>query len=64
MSNPKSRHCTPSPDIKEFLEDEESDGDEPPILINVPQLSGPLAFSKEALQTWGHAHLDHSEQSI
>ncbi len=54
-----------SPDILEMLAKDEEDEDvEPPILLNVPQLPGPLAFSEEALNTWGHAHIDNSEQSI
>ncbi len=35
-----------------------------PVLIDVPMLGSPLAFTLEALRNWGQAHLDHSEQTI
>ncbi len=55
---------SPSPDIRDVLVDDGSDKVEPPVLINMPQLSGALAFTLEALRSWGHAHMDHSEQTI
>ena len=62
---PKPRHCSPSPDILGmFTVDEENEEEEPLILLNIPQLEGPLVFSEEALKTWGHVHIDNSEQSI
>ena len=38
--------------------------DKSPVLLKVPQLEGPLTFMKEALKSWGQAHIDNSEQSI
>src|SRR5258708_14630688 len=55
---------SPSPDMKGVLEEDATDESEQPILIRVPQLSGPLVFSQEALKFWGHAHVDYSEQSV
>ncbi len=49
------------------MADDGSDKVEPLVLINVPQLSGALAFTPEALRSWGRAHMDHmdhSEQTI
>jgi len=50
--------------MKGVLEEDMTDESEQPILIRVPQLSGLLAFSQEALKFWGHAHVDYSEQSV
>jgi len=55
---------SPSPDMKGVLEEDATDESEQPILIRVPQLSSPLAFSQEALKFWGRAHVDYSEQSV
>ena len=60
---PVESHCSPSPDIRDDLEESDGNDEEPPILIQIPQLNGPLAFTRDALQNWGGAHLDHSEQS-
>ena len=55
---------SPSPDVKEALADDDDRTDlEPPVLIKVPQLDGPLAFTPEALRTWGRAHLDQSDRT-
>ncbi len=54
---------SPSPDIREALRKEETVEEEEPILLQVPQLNGPLAFTPAALKNWGQAHEDHSAQA-
>ena len=54
---------SPSPDIKDVLVEDNNADIEPPVIIKAPQLDGPLAFTQEALKTWGRAHLDQSEQT-
>ncbi|SRR5258708_4096677 len=57
-------HRSPSPDIKEAFKVEDEVEMELPVLIDVPMLGGPLAFTLEVLRNLGQAHLDHSEQTI
>ncbi len=46
-------HHSPSPDIREALRKEETVEEEELILLRVPQLNGPLAFTPAALKNWG-----------
>ncbi len=56
-------HRSPSLDIKDVLAEDNNADIEPPVIIKAPQLDSPLAFTQEALKTWGRAHLDQSEQT-
>src|SRR5258708_4720125 len=53
-----------SPDMREVFEEDEDYENNSPVLLSVPQLEGPIAFTKEALKNWGQAHIDNSEQSV
>src|SRR5258708_39137474 len=53
-----------SPDMREVFEEDDDYENSSPILLSVPQLEGPIAFTKEALKNWGQAHIDNSEQSV
>ncbi len=55
---------SPSPDVREVFEEDDDYENSSPILLSVPQLEGPIAFTKEALKNWGRAHIDNSEQSV
>ena len=69
----RKRHRSRSPEdsaqspglMDVWEEEEESDiEDIPPVLINVPMLNGPLAFTEDALKVWGRAHIDNTERAV
>ncbi len=56
--------CSPSPDEKSPMGGEDDLEKSLPIWLRTPLLEGPLAFTPEALKTWGHANVDHSKHTI
>ena len=50
--------------MREVFKEDDDYKDKSPVLLEVPQIEGPLTFMKEALKSWGWAHIDNSEQSI
>ena len=50
--------------MREVFKEDDDYENSSPILLSVPQLKGPIAFTKEALKNWGQAHIDNSEQSV
>jgi len=57
-------HRSPSPDIREVLLEEDDEINKELVLIRIPQLNAPLAFTPAALRNWGRAHEDQSVQAI
>ena len=55
---------SPSPDIREVLMEEDDEINKEPVLIRIPQLNAPLAFTPAALKNWGRVHEDQSAQAI
>ncbi len=50
--------------MRDVFEEDDDYESNSPVLLSVPQLEGPIAFTKEALKNWGWAHIDNSEQSV
>ena len=50
--------------MREVFEEDDDYENNSPVLLSVPQLEGPIVFTKEALKNWGWAHIDNSEQSV
>ncbi len=50
--------------MREVFKEDDDYKNNSPILLSVPQLEGPIAFTKEALKNWGRAHIDNSEESV
>ncbi len=50
--------------MREVFKEDDDYKNNSPVLLSVPQLEGPIAFTKEALKNWGQAHIDNSEQSV
>ncbi len=50
--------------MRDVFEEDDDYESNSPVLLSVPQLEGPFAFTKEALKNWGRAHIDNSEQSV
>src|SRR5258708_16082081 len=55
---------SPSPDEKSPTGGEDNLEKSLPIWLHTPLLEGLLAFTPEALKTWGHTNVDHSEHTI
>ena len=50
--------------MRDIFEEDDDYESSSPVLLSVPQLEGPIVFTKEALKNWGQAHIDNSEQSV
>ena len=60
---------SPSPDLKDFFDEFESinlaeESDDYPVPLLVPQLDKPVFFTKDALKTWGRAHVDYTQEGL
>ena len=63
-SHSPSLERSPSLDLHDEWEEVGDLKEELPVLLKVPLLDGPLAFTQDALKSWGHTHVDNTECSI